>query len=262
MAFCRVAAVAAAMALAACSSGTQVVGLGWNDHLGDGGDRWKTGGASLSVIRPGIEVNARALVVTPPGRTATQYAGLGVYRRAETARLGIEIGWQGDPLPLFEAREALHSLTGMNGHEPGDVLDSGPHINLEGRHAWPLRRGDVELAPFVQASVGTREVSARVGGDVLVGVARARTVELATGAPMLGAGDGLTLFVGGDVGHVAHDALLGDADPEEVVARARAGVFVGLGRIGIGFSLNWLSPEFEGQPEGQLIGAAQVAYRF
>ena len=297
-------------------------GVFWNDRYGDGKDRWKTGGITQSYIFPerifhrghwiegrasALEFNVRAEVITPDDtsnagvdpedRPYAQYAGVGVYFRSIARpkplapelglqvedRVGVEIGWQGDPLPLFEVRDTLHGMTGAGGGmgNPANVIDGEVLANLEGRRTWrlhrPGERRDVELAPFVQGSLGMREVSLRAGADMFVGSAlegRTWGSDIATGAVIAGDAprrDGFhwTAFLGGDVGYVAWDAFLdggfaadGPAiDRSELVARARAGVLLEYGRVGIGFSLNWLSEEFESQPEGQMIGAIQLKYR-
>lgn len=295
----------------------------WDDRFGDGKDRWKTGGVSQSVILPehalgrhawfagrasALEINLRAVLMTPDDtankgidrkdRPYAQYAGLGVYLRSVARprplgrnlslqiedRAGVELGWQGQPLPLFELQKAVHAMTGTQGNmgNPRDTIGGEPLVNLEGRRSWRLHidgpAHDTEIAPFIQGSLGMREDSLRAGADLLVGSALAGRTwgsEPATGAVIAGnslrhRGFDWTAFVGGDVGYVAWDAFLGGGIAthgrkvarKELVGRARAGVFLDLGRAGIGFSLNWLSPEFETQPTGQLIGAIQFNYRF
>ena len=298
-------------------------GVFWNDRYGDGKDRWKTGGITQSYIFPeriftdnpwlegratAIEINLRAQVMTPDDTSNTgvdpddrpyaQYAGIGLYGRsiAEprpfSARLGlqvedragIEIGWQGDPLPFFEVQEALHGMTGSGGDmgNSADIIDGEILANLEGRRTWRLHAAgearDIELAPFVQGSLGMREVSLRAGADLFIGSAlegRTWGSDLATGAVIAGEsmhrqGFNWVAFVGGDVGYVAWDAFLDggfaadgrSVDRAEIVGRARAGLLLEYGRVGLAFSVNWLSAEFESQPEGQLIGAIQLKYRF
>lgn len=301
----------------------QTEGAFWNDQLGDGKDRWKTGGLTQSYIFPerifsdepwfagrasGLEINGRAVVMTPdntanPGvdardRPYAQYAGVGVYLRSigrqepldsgfsrqGEVRLGFEAGWQGDPLPLFDIQASLHDMAGTGGTAANlsNTIDSEVLVNLEGRQTWRFHRSgadrDLEFAPFVQGSLGMRENSLRVGGDLIVGSSlegRSWGNDLATGALLAGAsmprkGFNWTTFVGADLGYVASDAFLdggfaGDGPSvrrEPIVARVRGGVLLEYDNVGIGFSLNWLSKEFRGQSEGQTIGAIQVKYRF
>ncbi len=306
--------------------------LVWNDGMGDGQDRWKTGGLSQSVILPelslggvpwidgqasALEVTLRALLMTPDNTTAAiaagddrafaQYAGAGVFLRTfgqpapapgefgaqglllqTDDRVGIELGWQGEPLPLFDIQEAFHGFVGAGGDRgnPANSIGGEPLVNLEARRSWRLQAEgpgrEVEFAPFLQTSLGMRENSLRVGGDVFVGSAlegRVWGTDPATGAifsqasmphPGPRPGTNWTFFAGGDLGYIASDAFLDGgvtADGPSVerrhfVGRARAGILVENGRVGVGFSLNWLGPEFESQPEGQLVGALQVQIRF
>ena len=72
------------------------------------------------------------------------------------------------------------------------------------------------------------------------------------------------------MGVVASDALLdggfGGSGPsverEVVTARARAGVMIEYEDLAVSYSLTWLSPEFRGQPSGQVIGAVQIKIDF
>lgn len=295
----------------------------WNDRIGDGKDRWKSGGLTQSVILPehvfsdqpwfegrasALELNGRAVVMTPDNtadakanpndRPYAQYAGVGLYLRSiarprplgpglalqNEVRVGIEAGWQGDPLPLFDVQNGIHAMTGLakTSANPTNTIDSEFLVNLEGRHTWRLHwdgpQRDVELTPFVQGSLGMRETSLRVGADLIVGDAlegRTWGNDLATGALLAGAsmprkGFHWTFFTGADLGYVASDAFLdggfaanGPSVPRErLVPRARAGVLLEYDKLGVGYSLNWLGKEFRGQPGGQVIGALQIKYRF
>ncbi len=298
-------------------------GLFWNDRLGDGEDRWKSGGLTQSYILPerrladeswfadrasALEFNLRGLVMTPDDtsfrganpkdRPYAQYAAAGLYLRSIARprealpgtglqtedRIGVEFGWEGDPLPLFDIQSAIHGLAGTGGNigNRQNTIDGGFLANLEARRTWRLHRDmadrDIELAPFVQTSLGMRENSLRAGADLLIGSAlegRTWGADLATGAMIAGEsmhrqGVHWTLFTGADAGYVASDVFL-DGGPEgdgpsvgrrDTTARLRAGILLEHGRVGIGFSLNWLSPEFQGQQEGQTIGTIQLKVRF
>ena len=298
-------------------------GVIWNDYFGDGKDRWKTGGLSQSYIFPerifsarpwfadrasALELNARAYVMTPDDtsrdtgdpddRPYAQYAAAGLYLRSiarprrlasglwrqDELRLGVELGWQGDPLPLFDVQNGVHGMTGTGGGtgRRARELPSEFLANLEARHTWRFHfegeGRDIELAPFAQVSAGMRENSLRLGADILLGTAlegRTWGYEPATGAVIAGAMSPrptpqTTLFVGADIGFVASDAFLDggatvdgpSVERELLVPRARAGLLFDYGQLAFAFSLNWLGPEFETQSEGQLIGAFQIKYRF
>lgn len=307
------------------SDSTEIQGatLVWNDRLGDGEDRWKSGGVTQSVILPerllggaswidgrasALEVSLRGLVMTPDDtafngvngddRAYAQYASAGAFLRSAARpapiapglalqvedRIGIEIGWQGEPLPLFDIQEAFHGLadTGGDRGNPSNSIGGEFLANVEARRGWRFHNAgdshDVEVVPFIQGSAGMRENSLRVGGDVFVGSpleGRLWGTDPATGAVFSQAsmprrGTHWSVFFGGDVGYVASDAFLDggfdgngpSVERREIVGRARAGVLVEHGRVGVGFSLNWLGREFETQPEAQLVGALQLRLRF
>lgn len=300
----------------------QTEGAIWNDRIGDGKDRWKTGGMTQSYVFPqhifsdspwfpgtaaALELNVRGLLMTPDDtstnkvnlkdRPYAQYAAAGLYLRTishpqmihasfgmqQEDKVGFEVGWQGEPLPLYEVQKAVHDMTGSGG-TPGnmsDIIQSELMVNLEGRHTWRYHwdgaRRDTEIAPFVQGSLGMRETSVRVGADLILGSAlegRTWGNDLATGALLSGAsmprkGFSWAVFAGADLGYVAHDAFLdggfavnGPSVPrEKLVPRARVGVLLDYDHVGIGFSMNWLGKEFKAQKSGQVIGALQLKLR-
>ncbi|MEM7056959.1 MAG: lipid A-modifier LpxR family protein [Pseudomonadota bacterium] len=292
-------------------------GMIWNDRLGDGQDRYKTGGMTQSWLLPqsifsdenwidghaaAIEFQGRGFIATPNNtsnpaagdRPFAQYVGVGAYLRTfgeseplsmDTSlsvenRAGVEIGLVGEPLPLFELQEALHG-NGI-GRTDANTLDTEVLVNAEVRRTYrfhmDLEATEVEFAPYAQGSFGMRENSVRVGIDLITGSSlKARTWnhEPAIGAMIAGGSaprDGFqwATWVGGDVGYVAQDAFLdggfdgsGPSTPrEEVTARIRAGVMMEYDNFAMSYSVVWLSPEFEAQPEGQLVGGFQIKYRF
>ncbi|MFQ5567520.1 MAG: lipid A-modifier LpxR family protein, partial [Paracoccaceae bacterium] len=194
----------------------QTEGVIWNDRFGDGQDRWKTGGITQSYVFPehifsdenwfagrasSLEINVRALVITPDNtayagvnsddRPFAQYAAAGVYLRSitrpgaltpittvqEEDRIGVEIGWQGEPLPLFDIQSSLHGAAGTGGDAANlsNIIGGEMLVNLEARRTWRLHiagtERDLEFAPFVQTSLGMRENSLRAGGDFFGGSA-------------------------------------------------------------------------------------------
>lgn len=301
-------------------------GVFWNDFLGDGKDRWKSGGLTQSYTFPerifdtdpwtpwfenrasGIEGQVRGLVITPDNtsveghtegdRPYAQYLGLGVHLRSDKRprpaalgtslgvedRVGVEVGWVGEPLFLFDMQDRLHESLGMDETNVSDEnsVSNGWLVNLEGRRTWRFHRdmgaADVQVAPYADAALGLRENSLRVGGDILVGNAlagRTWNEEPATGAMMPGArppreGWDWAAYLGGDVGAIGSDALLGGGpfssgpsiDEKTFVPRARSGIAVGYGPVTVHYGVAYIGPEFEGQDQGQLIGAISVKLPF
>lgn len=291
----------------------------WNDRIGDGKDRYKTGGMTQAWVFPetlflderlipgrvsALELQGRGFIATPDntqaGGAATdrpfvQYVGVGAYHRswsrpsrlsdnttgALETRAGVEVGWQGDPLPLFEIQEALHDNTQTNINAANSV-DSEFLLNLEiegvYRRQTSTRFLDLDIAPFLRLSTGMRENSVRAGADIILGSslsARTWNHEPAIGALLPGGskqreGFNWAIWVGGDAGFVASDAFLDGGftadgpkvERESLTFRVRAGLMLEYDPIAIVYSINWLSPEFESQPEGQVIGAVSLKYRF
>ncbi|MEM9062037.1 MAG: lipid A-modifier LpxR family protein [Pseudomonadota bacterium] len=291
----------------------------WNDRIGDGEDRYKTGGMTQSWVFPetlfledrlipgrvsALELQGRGFIATPDNTRAggsvndrpfVQYVGVGAYLRtwgpperldADTTgaletRAGIEVGWQGEPLPLFEIQEALHDNTQVT-LSPTNTVDGEFLVNLElegvYRRQTSNRFVDLDIAPFVRVSAGMRENSIRAGMDVIVGSslgARTWNREPAIGALIPGGsqernGFHWALWIGGDVGYIASDVFLDggftadgpDVGREELTMRLRAGIMMEYDPFAIVYSINWLSPEFDLQPEGQMIGAISLKYRF
>ncbi len=213
----------------------QTEGVFWNDRYGDGKDRWKTSGITRSCVFPerifsnsrwlegrasALEVNVRALLMTPDDtsfervdsddRPYAQYAGAGIYLRTITRperltpalttqaedRTGVEVGWQGDPLPLFDIQSSLHDMTGSGGDAGNlsNIIDGELLVNLDARRTWRLHMDgvgrDLEFAPFVQTSLGMRENSLRAGGDFFIGSTLEGRIwgsNLSTGAVLAGA---------------------------------------------------------------------------
>lgn len=294
-------------------------GIIWNDRIGDGRDRYKSGGATQSWVIPEgrlidgrfiegrasyLELQARALVMTPDNvtiggvagdRPFAQYASLGAFlrsydrpvedgrmtTRAIEDRIGIEVGLLGDPLPLFELQELIHNNGGFQLNNMR-VLDTEVLVNVEGRRTmrWHMQLNDTDLefAPYVSGSAGMRENSVRVGGDVIYGSSlegRTWNIDPSVGALIPGgskprSGANWMMWVGGDVGAIATDAFLdggfsrdGVSVPrEELVARVRVGFMFEYENVALGYSMTWLSEEFEDQSHSQVIGAISVKYRF
>jgi hypothetical protein len=194
--------------------------------------------------------------------------------------VGIELGLVGDPLPFFELQDLIHG--GDVNTTPMNTLQGEFLVNFEGRRTWrfhqQLRNTDVEVAPFVQVSAGMRENSVRVGGDIIYGSSlegRLWNHDLATGALIPGGssprtGPNILVWVGGDSGYIANDALLDggfnqdgpSVNREEFTGRFRAGVMFEYQPFAIAYSMTLLSEEFERQEHSQVIGAITVKYNF
>ncbi|MFK7941560.1 MAG: lipid A-modifier LpxR family protein [Paracoccaceae bacterium] len=183
-------------------------GIIWNDAIGDGKDRYKSGGITHGWVIPdvrftrepwfnrrvaAVELQGRGFIATPENtqnpaagdRPFAEYFAIGAYLRtigmprpvgpaltkSTEDRIGLELGLLGDPLPFFEIQDVIHS--GSVNNNPSNTLDGQFLANIEARRTWryhqQLNDTDLEFAPFVQVSAGMRENSVRIGGDIIYG---------------------------------------------------------------------------------------------
>jgi hypothetical protein len=79
-----------------------------------------------------------------------------------------------------------------------------------------------------------------------------------------GNGGGWSFAAGGDIAYVGQSVLLPSAGPEaeSVRLRARGGVNFAFGPSSFFYGVTYLSEEFEGQYEGQLVGSMSLNLRF
>jgi hypothetical protein len=145
---------------------------------------------------------------------------------------------------------------------------------LSGEIGQPIALApNLTLRPFVEGQWGY-ETLIRAGADLTIGrfgQGALQVRDVVTGhrvagirAPDGGA-PGLSVVLGGDVARVGDSALL----PEDGAAvlrrdrmRLRAGLHWQGQRSDVFYGVTWLSPEFEDQREGQLVGALQLRLRF
>ena len=276
--------------------------LGWgrlfsNDAIGDGEDRWRTGAYSISTLRglrwsgalpdtPGEILEFRLRVDTtapsnlqiadPLDRRYVGALSLGVQTHFDwqgmQASLGGGLTFTGPQTGIGGFQSWAHDLMGL---EPPQVLDNQienavyPGVSAELGRDLALTAG-VTLHPFVAAEAGV-ETLARIGGDILIGQAGGALFlrDTATGHRYRGiAGTGgseMSFTVGGDLAHVFDSALLpegGSVTLTEDRGRLRAGVQWQGERAAVFYGLTYLTPEFDEQPEGQILGSLNVHLRF
>jgi hypothetical protein len=270
-----------------------------NDALGDQRDRWRTAGYGVSLLRgpdwtgslpatPGrlLEFRLRSEIVTPeaianPDPRDRRYAGIlsfGLHTHAAVgageARIGADLVVVGPVTGLSGLQGHLHDLLGLPEPDTSNQLGNAVYPMLSGEIGRSYRLGRaVTIRPFVEGQWGF-ETLIRAGADLTLGRFGEDALALrdvVTGhrvagirAPGGGA-PGLSLVLGGDVARVGDSALLPD-DGTAVLRRDRTRLRAGLhwqGRRSDAFyGVTWLSPEFEGQHEGQLVGALQLRVRF
>lgn len=286
----------------AADSGTrQTLGYGHffdNDVFGDGYDRWNSGAYTFSVLRgpswedhlPArpfevLEYRVGGAIVAPsklrnPPPGDRQYVGkvsasLHTHfapRPGMEAALGLGFVWTGPSNGVSDFQKWLHRV--FSAPRPVVAADQFPnHLYpvFIGEIARPVALGGAELRPFLEARAGD-ESFVRIGADLAFGARERGALWLrdeVTGQRYVGiAGQdaGRTSFVvGADIAHVFDSVYFptdAGTDFTPTRKRVRLGIDTHLGDLGVFYGATWLSEEFEGQPEGQVIGSLRFRKTF
>ena len=263
-----------------------------NDSIGEFRDRWQSSvllgalfygpqGADPLTLPPGrlLEFRLTHQLGTPealgrPGPRDRPFAGTfalevlthGRLGAAETS-FGAGLAVTGPQTGSFRFQRWLHERLGYPVPRPGArVVPDGIHpvLSAEVGRSFGARP---RVRPFVEARAGL-ETLLRAGADVTWGpVGRERVMlrEPVTGQrvpAMWGPPErGLSVTLGADVAAVGQSVLLPGLEPEPRL-RLRAGLRWQGARWSLGYGAAWLSPEFAGQREGQVVGLVQVGARF
>lgn len=295
--------IAAALLSALPAAGEDRVTLGWgrlfsNDAIGDGKDRWRTGGYQVSRVRglgwqgslpdaPGelLEFRASGQLVAPedlvsPPLTDRRYAAMlsfGMHThydwRGNEVSLGADLVFTGPQTGVSNFQKWIHNMIGLpkplvvdhqigNGIYPTFVAEMGRSVAVNDR---------ISLRPFVEAQAGV-ESFVRVGGDLVIGTLGRDDLMVRDGATgqryraVEGTRDQSVSFVlGGDLAQVFDSALLpesGLASRSEDRSRLRAGVHWQGQKASAFYGVTYLSPEFDQQPAGQLVGSLNLNLKF
>ena len=294
--------LSALLALPAMADGRRTIGIARlfdNDALGDQKDRWRTGSYSYSLIRgadwtgtlplvPGeiLEFRLRAEILAPenlarPSRRDRRYAGIlsfGVHTHAAIgqaeARIGADLVVTGPVTGLSGFQRQAHDLLGLPQPDASNQLGNHIYPMVSAEIGRSFRLGEsVSLRPFVEGQVGF-ETLIRAGADLTIGHFGERALLIrdpVTGQRVAGVGapeggkPGFSLTLGGDVARVGDSALLPEGGAAVLRAdrsRLRAGVHWQGQRSDVFYGVAWLSPEYEGQSEGQVVGSLQLRLRF
>ncbi len=270
-----------------------------NDYLGDGDDRWRTGSYSRSTFfgtewlgempQGGVyELRFRGEVIAPTDASQPPQSGerpfvgvaaMGMARHTRMGRFDVSAGGEivviGPQTGVSSFVTEAHDLLGFKppraaaGELANDLIPTG-FVEASRLIARSASR-PFELRPFLQAQLGA-ETYARIGMDAFVGrgvQGDLLTRDVVTGHVMtvtsLQTVASWTPMFGADIAHVFDSTYLPGSSglaPKPWRMRVRGGlrslgqsrdVFVGL---------TWLSPEYEGQPNGQVLGSLSVDHHF
>ena len=295
-----VAVLAVLPTTAALAEARQTLGWGWlfdNDALGDLHDRWRSGGYTISLVRgPAwtgqlpdrfgevLEYRFSGATVTPanlgdPAADDRRFAAplsFGLYthlnwRGFETS-LGGDLVAVGPQTGLGNFQSWLHGMLGVPKADLSNQIGNAfyPTLRAELGRDFALS-GQVNLRPFIAAQAGV-ETMVRAGGDLVIGSFGNGALMLrddTTGQRYRGVpGErtpGLSFTLGGDVAHVFSSALLpagGAAEASDTRGRLRAGLAWQGEKSSAFYGITYLTPEFDSQPAGQLVGSVNLNLRF
>ncbi|MCO4846808.1 MAG: DUF2219 family protein [Yoonia sp.] len=282
----------------AFSEGREVIGTGrlfTNDFFGDGRDRWRTGSYVYSHVRGRdaytgtesfgdlIEYRLRAEIIAPatgPAPGDRPYVGamsIGALTHFDMSSVQVSLGSEltaiGPQTGLSAFQESFHDAFDMPGPRfPEDQVDDAFFLSGIAAATRPYRLADnISVRPFVEGQIGAEDF-VRAGADMIIGrVAQDDLLlrDVVTGQLYRGTeGDavGLSYLIGADVASVFDSHYL-PADMGYTVSdtrtRARAGVFWQMGEdVSFFYGATYLSEEFEGQTEGQVLGSLKLNFNF
>ncbi|WP_241963004.1 lipid A-modifier LpxR family protein [Thalassorhabdomicrobium marinisediminis] len=271
-----------------------------NDFFADHRDRWRTGSYSYSIVHgrpwsgarpqvPGavLEYRLRSEIIAPArlngaGSNDRAYVGAlsaGLHTHYSHGALdisaGVDLVATGPQTGMLDLQDAFHDQISapsisdrVRDRQVGDDVHPTALVELSS----PVALNDrTSLRPFLEAQYGV-ETLLRVGADVLIGpmlqqdlwLRDVPTGQLYTGVDHGKAGTGFVL--GADYARVSDSAYFpasfGTRAKDERF-RARAGLHWRFGDgISYFYGVTYLSEEFEGQPEGQIVGSLKLNFNF
>lgn len=270
-----------------------------NDFLGDGQDRWRSGSIVGSHLfgQPWdgqhpegfgdiIELRILGQVIAPSNLQAADagdrpYAGalsIGAHTHFERGgfdmALGADLTLVGPNTGIGDLQGGLHDIFGIAGPS-STVLDGqvGDTLAISGvaEVGYEVDFGDeARLRPFIEARAG-EETLIRAGFDFVFG--QFGHDELLVRDPVSGQRyqttyqnrPGWSFLAGADIAYVDSSIYLPVSSGvalEETRERYRLGLNWQGEKSSVYYGATWLSPEFTGQPEGQVVGAIRIRFDF
>lgn len=270
-----------------------------NDFLGDGHDRWRSGGYGVSMMRSEqewkgslpydfgamVEYRFRTDILAPAnlvtgGVDGRRYAGtltFGMHsyfnRNAVDYNLGVDLVAVGPSTGVGRFHKVAHRLVGAP--TPDVVLDNQMKDaimpTLSGAVSRQFLLGDnVSVRPFAGFRVGD-ETFARIGADFIFGAIGQSDLwvrDVTTGhlvRAVFASEKGTSFVLGGDVAWVEDSRYIPASDGISLTqtrVRARAGVLWQGKKNSIFYGLTYLGKEFDEQPSGQIVGSVALRRRF
>ncbi|MGH1368464.1 MAG: lipid A-modifier LpxR family protein [Maritimibacter sp.] len=273
-------------------------GLSSNDAYGDFQDRWQTASRSHSfVFGPEGTVSAPADIgavlelrsgfqVITPDNTMTPAPGdrpvVGVLRsgvHTHFSRLGAEfvlgagVEAMGPATQVTALQDRFHATLGFDQiAAPVLAAQMGNKLRpmLGAEAAWSMQMDpNITFRPFAELRAGL-ESYGRIGADLLIGDGFGHGLlgrDYVTGQPYKITdphdGPSVSLLLGADTAAMLNSQFLPAATPATTLrTRIRAGMMVEDSAFSFYYGATYLTPEFQGQPSGQLLGSMQIKMRF
>ncbi len=269
-----------------------------NDVLGDGKDRWRTGSFSSSRVwgqswqgelpkefSELVELRFLGEIIAPSDLSGTNgvdrpfvgHLALGLHSHFQRKDLeysianGASVLGKQTGLDKFQSdlHKALNEKVASElvlSSQTGNQVLFGPLVEVA-----KTAHGDdgVHIRPFFE-TYSTAETLARLGADIYFGKGFSDSLfirDQVTGQRYRTIGDSeknLGFSLGGDIGHVSEIAFFEGAGSSMLHRRLRFRTGLHWGQKSKqGFAgLTWLSKEFAGQPEGQILGSVRLILKF
>lgn len=272
-----------------------------NDFFGDGGDRWRTGSYSFSILRGKgftgeapdspfelMEYRLRSEIIAPStlsgaGSDDRPYVGAisaGVLTHFQPVtglnmRAGadlIAVGPQSGMSRLQSGWHDLFSLPSISDAVLDAQLANAFHLagSVEISHEYKVN-DRLTVRPFAEGQLGSEQI-ARVGTDVIIGSVGHEDFylrDVVTGQmsrAIEGPAGGFGYILGADAAYVGESIYFPETSGLEVEAlryRARAGLHWQIAPdMSFFYGLTYLSKELKDQPEGQFLGSLKLNFNF
>lgn len=268
-----------------------------NDFFGDGSDRWQTGSYVFSHIRGRdaytgseafgdlIEYRFRAQLISP--RRASRAPGDRPYVGALSAgahthfamgetnfSVGADVVAVGPQTGLSDLQLAFHDQFDMPAPVyVDDQLGNAIFANGIAAASRTYELGSrANVRAFVEAQAGSEDLM-RIGGDVIIGEVAQNDLllrDVVTGqlyrATEAAGVTGISYVLGADLTSVFDSRYLpaqSGYDVHDTRTRARAGMFWQFGEdVSFYYGATYMSQEFQGQTEGQVVGSLKLNFNF
>lgn len=271
-----------------------------NDYFGDNQDRWRSGSYAYSIVRGPewqgraptalgavLEYRIRSEIIAPSmlsgsGSNDRAYvgavsAGLHTHlsRGGADISMGVDLVAVGPQTRLADVQDWFHNIVsaptisnGVLANQVGNTV----YPTALAEVSYPVRLGEnTSLRPFVEAQYGVEDF-VRVGADIVIGEIMQNDLWLRDGPTgQLYAGvesdePGIGFTIGADYAVVADSAYFPASfgtQAQDERLRVRAGVHWRLGAgISYFYGVTYLSEEYVGQAEGQILGSLKLNFSF